>query len=109
MFYWLLQRVLWRGFKPRRGKIELGELEKLARSGAASWLLAQEKARLEFLAAREHYERLPTWRSLERVLECLLQLQSTSAVVQALVQEQQLTQMLARSEEDQALPARDVA
>src|SRR5947208_1876516 len=57
MIFWLLERVFRRGFASRRRSAGVGSLEDLARSGAAAWLLAQEHARLEFLAAKETYER----------------------------------------------------
>jgi hypothetical protein len=97
MIYRLLKGVLRRGFQSRRGVLSLGPLESLARSGVASWLLAQEKARLEYLAAKEHYERARSWHALERVMERLLRLHSTNAVVGSLINEHTLEHMQAKA------------
>jgi hypothetical protein len=112
MIYWLLERVLRRGFKSRRGMLGLGELEDLARSGTVAWALAQEKARLDYLAAKAKYESARSWRSFEQMLERLLQLYSTNAVIQSLIHEHLLTQLTAHSATAQPatqLPARDAA
>jgi hypothetical protein len=93
----MLERLLRRGFRSRRGLYSLGGMENLARSGAAAWVIAQEKARLEYLAAKEDYEKRRTWRSFQRVLERLLQLHSTNALVQSLIQEQFLEQLVHRA------------
>jgi hypothetical protein len=79
----------------------MGEFEGLARSGTASWLMAQEKARLEYLRAKERFERLPSWHAFERVLERLLRLLSTNAVVQALINEHALEQLQAKLPKDE--------
>jgi hypothetical protein len=97
VIYWLLERILRRGFRSRRGILPLGELDTLARSNTASLVLAQEKARLEFLAAKEDYEKFRSWRAFERLLERLLQLYSTNAVIQALINEHTLEQLVAKS------------
>jgi hypothetical protein len=74
---------------------ELGSgLETLARSGAGGWLLAQERARLEFIAARERFAKSGTEDALQAMLLRLYHLESTNAVVQALINEQQLEKML---------------
>jgi hypothetical protein len=70
---------------------------KLARSGPAVWILTQEKARLEYLAAKEEYERLRTRRGYKRFMDRLLQLQSTNALITSLINEHQLEQMLKTS------------
>ncbi len=98
MLYWLLERVLRRGFKSKRGIVSLGQLENLAHSGTAAWVLAQEKARLEYLNSKEIYEGHRTWRAFTELMERLLQLYSTNAVVTALMNEHLLQQMLAMSE-----------
>jgi hypothetical protein len=97
MIYWLLRRVLRRGFRSKRGILRLGELADLARADASAWFLMQEKARLEYLAAKEEYERSRTWRAFQRTLEELLQLQSTNAVIQSLINEHALEQLAAKS------------
>ena len=100
MIYWLLERVLRRGYRSRRGVIRMGHVEDLAGSGTAAWFLAQEKARLEYLAAKEQYERQRSWRSFQHLMERLLQLQSTNAIIQSLMQERLLEQMTAGAAPD---------
>lgn len=73
----------------------LGALEILARSGPAGWILAQEKARLEFVEARETYAGMPSEPNFERLTDALFHLQSTNAIVQALINEQHLERMAA--------------
>jgi hypothetical protein len=58
-------------------------------------LLAQEKARLDFLGAREAFERSPCHATQHRMEACLGHLQATDAVVQSLLNEQQIEQRLA--------------
>src|SRR5437667_57306 len=96
MIYWLLERVLRRGFKSRKGIIGMGQVE-MAGSGTTAWALAQEKARLDYLAAKERYQASRSWRSFERMMERLLQLHSTNAIIQSLINEHLLTQLAARS------------
>lgn len=93
-------KQLWRRVFRRAGLeppivIQLGELETLARAGPAAWLLAQEKARLEFLSAQASAKH-----------ERLLQLQATNALVQSLVNEYHLERMIA---ETPAVDAEDCA
>jgi hypothetical protein len=93
-------RWLWRRLFPRptlwhRSLVELRDMESLARSGLAGMLLAQEKARLEYLQARETYERQPNQTSLDRMYNQLHHLQATNAVVQSLIHEQHLEQLIA--------------
>jgi|SRR6516225_8182881 hypothetical protein len=104
MIYWLLKRVLRRGFQSRRGRAPLEDREILARSGIASWILAQEKARLEYVAAKEHFEHRASWHAFQRVLERLLRLQSTNAVIQSLINEHSLEEMQARVLKQSAPP-----
>ena len=99
MLYWLLERVLHRGFKSQRGILRLGELADLARTDRSAWFLTQEKARLDYLAAKETYEKTGTWRAFQGVLERLLQLQSTNAIIQSLINEHLLEQLAAPSSE----------
>lgn len=94
MFQWLLRRFLRRAVEPQHGVLDLGDLEALARAGTAGLLLAQEKARLDFLAAQE-------CGALDVLLERLVRLQTTNAVVQALLNERRLEQLLA----EEAAPA----
>lgn len=97
MLAWLMRRLFRAGIRSKRGVIDLGEMGKLARSGPAVWILTQEKARLEYLAAKEEYERLRTRRGYKRFMDRLLQLQSTNAIITALINEHQLEQMLKTS------------
>jgi hypothetical protein len=97
MFYWLFERVFRRAFKSRKDVLLLGELEALARAGTAGWLMAQEHARLRYLAAMESYQKLPHWGGFEVLMKRLLELQSTNAVVQSLLNEHSLNQVLLRS------------
>src|SRR5262249_61726542 len=97
MLFWLLELVWRRGYRSRRGVIPLGQVEDLARSGTAAWALAQEKARLEYLAAKERYEKQRSWRNFQHMMERLLQLQSTNAIIQSLIHEHLLAQMIAGS------------
>jgi hypothetical protein len=98
MVYWLLQRVLYRGFRSRRGIIGMRQLDALAGADTGAWALAQERARLDYLAAKEEYERLRSWRSFQRLLERLLGLHSTNAIIQSLINEQLLALLAARSD-----------
>jgi hypothetical protein len=92
-----LERVLYRGFRSQRGILRLGELAELGRGGSSAWALTQEKARLEYLAAKEAYEKTPTWRAFRLAMEHLIQLHSTNAVVGSLLNEYLLEQLAARS------------
>jgi hypothetical protein len=102
MIYWLLERVFHRGFSSQKGILGLGQMDQLARSGTAAWALAQEKARLEYLAAKENYEKRPTWDSFSLTMERLLQLQSTNAIIQSLINEYLLDQMMIRAKDSAA-------
>ncbi len=97
MIEWLFNYLLRRGFKSRRGIVRLGELENLARSGTGAWALAQEKSRLEYLAAKECFEKTQSGPDFERVAISLLQLVSTNAIVQSLINEHLLEQLVAAS------------
>jgi hypothetical protein len=97
MLAWLIRRVFRAGVRSKRGVIDLGEMGKLARSGLAAWLLTQEKARLEYLAAKEEYERTKTRRAYKRFTDRFLQLQSTNAVITSLINEHTLEQMIVQS------------
>jgi hypothetical protein len=94
MLAWLIRRVCRGGVRSKRGVIDLGEMGKLARAEPAVWILTQEKARLEYLAAKEEYERYKTGRAYKRFIDRLLQLQSTNAVITSLINEHTLEQML---------------
>ena len=95
MLAWLIRRLFRAGVRSKRGVIDLGEMGKLARSGAGVLILTQEKARLDYLAAKEEYERVKTRRAYKRFIDRLLQLQSTNAIITALINENWLEQMLA--------------
>jgi hypothetical protein len=64
----------------------------------ASWALAQEKARLEYLESKEQYQRQRSWRAFNRLMERLLQLHSTNAVITSLINEHLLEQMVAKEQ-----------
>jgi hypothetical protein len=81
-------------------------LDNLARSGTAAWLLAQERARLDFLAAKEAYCEQGTWLTFVRMLRQLLQLNSTNAVIHALLNEHTIEQLLAA--QAKGCPGREV-
>jgi hypothetical protein len=97
MLAWLIRRVFRAGIRSKRGVIDLGEMGKLARSGPGVWILTQEKARLDYLAAKEEYERYKTRRLYKRFTDRLLQLQSTNAVITALINEHTLEQLLVQA------------
>ena len=95
MLLWALRFLFRRGFNSPRGLAGMGELEGLARSGTAAWLLTQEKARLEFLAAKEAFCDTGSWGAFARLLERLVQLQSVNAVVQSLLNEHAAERLVA--------------
>jgi hypothetical protein len=97
MLAWLMRRLFRAGIRSKRGVIDLGEMGKLARSGPGVWILTQEKARLQYLAAKEEYERFRSRRGYKRFMDRLLQLQSTNAIITALINEHQLEQMVKTS------------
>src|SRR5438132_6896774 len=97
MLAWLMRRLFRAGIRSKRGVIDLGEMGKLARSGPGIWILTQERTRLEYLVAKEEYERLRTRRGYKRFMDRLMQLQSTNAIITALINEHQLEQMLKTS------------
>lgn len=106
MFFWFWQRLFRRGLMPDRPLVKLdGSLETLVRSGPGTWLLTQEKARLDYLAAQEAYNRSGKRSALNLVLERLLRLQATSAVIQSLLNEHELEKLAARSVEEEASSA----
>jgi hypothetical protein len=90
----LWRRVFHRGCQVPYHVAHLGDLEALARSGPAAWLLAQEKVRLDYVGARETYTRTGGSNAFGRMQERLLELQSTSAIVQALLNEHYLERLL---------------
>ena len=91
MFRWMWRQLLRRRCVTPRSLEELGSgLEALARSGAGGWLLAQERARLEFIAARERFAQSGSEDALQAMLLRLYHLESTNAVVQSLINEQRL-------------------
>ena len=94
MLAWLRRRLSRAGIRSKRGTLNLGEIGKLARSDPAVWILTQERARLDYLAAKEAYERCKTRRAYQRAMDRLLQLQSTNAIVTSLINEHTLEQIL---------------
>jgi hypothetical protein len=94
MLAWLIRRLFRAGIRSKRGRIRLGEVGQLARAGPAVWILTQEKARLEYLAAKEEYERFKTRRAYKQLTDRFLQLQSTNAIITSLINEHRLEQML---------------
>jgi hypothetical protein len=99
----LWRRTFHRAFQSPHDIAHLGSLEALARSGPAAWLMAQEKARLDYVAAKDAFAQTGRSGAFDLLLERLLQLQSTSAVVQALLNEHYLERLL--SEAEPAAPA----
>jgi hypothetical protein len=95
MLQWLMRRFMRRPVIWQRSIVELRDLEALARAGLAGMLLAQEKARLDFISAQEAHRCHPSGASAERQHERLLQLQATNAVVQSLLNEHHLERLLA--------------
>jgi hypothetical protein len=79
----------------QRSIVELAGLNDLARTGLAGLLLAQEKARLDFVRVREAYERDASRANQERMQDSLMHLQATNAVVQSLLNERALEERLA--------------
>jgi hypothetical protein len=100
MLFRLFRRVFRRGFQSPRVIVDLGAMQNLARTGMASWLIAQEKARLDYLAAKEKYTTSNTSQAFDYMLEMLLQLQSTNAFVQALLNEHQIERLMAEEPEE---------
>jgi hypothetical protein len=99
MLAWLVNRLCRAGARSKRKKtIDLGEMGKLGRGDPGVWILTQERARLEYLAAKEEYERSKTWRAYKRLADRLLQLQSTNAIITALINEHTLEQMLLQAQ-----------
>jgi hypothetical protein len=90
----LWHRIFSRPVVWERSLVELSGLEQLARAGIAGMLLAQEKARLDFIKAREAHARNPNSDSRHHMDSRLAHLQATNAVVQSLLNEQQLEQRL---------------
>jgi hypothetical protein len=100
MFLWFINRVFRGGARSRRGVAPMHNLENLARSGMVAWLLAQERARLDFLAAKEAYCSEGSWLTLVRMLRQLLQLNCTNAVVHGLLNEQAIERLLAHQRQE---------
>src|SRR6516225_27697 len=94
MLRWLWRRFFSWPVEWQRSIVELRGLETLARSGLAGMLLAQEKARLDYLRAREAHERSHRRQARNRMNDRLANLQATNAVVQSLLNEHLLEQQL---------------
>jgi hypothetical protein len=102
MLGWLWRRLFPQPALWQRSIVELRDLEDLARSGLASMLLAQEKARLDYVQARETYDRQRGRDALNRMHDRLHHLQATSAIVQSLLNEHFLERLLAAGVEQTA-------
>jgi hypothetical protein len=100
MIYWLLEKILLRGFRSRKGVLGLGDLHSIARAGTAAWVLTQEKARQDYLSAKEGFDQNTSWASFELMMESLLQLHSTNAIIQALINEHLLHNLLLKEVKD---------
>jgi hypothetical protein len=90
------------GVRSKRRRIDLGEMGKLGRGDPAVWILTQERARLEYLAAKEQYEHSRTRRAYKHFADRLLHLQSTNAIITALINEHTLDQMLHQAQANSA-------
>jgi hypothetical protein len=109
MFRWFWRQLLRRRCVTPRSLEELGSgLEALARTGAGGWLLAQERARLEFIAARERFVRQGSEDALQAMLLRLYHLESTNAVVQSLLNEQRLEAMVVADRWAEPLPGAEL-
>jgi hypothetical protein len=93
-----MRLIFKRGFQSQPQVLIVGDWEKLSGSSVRDWLLAQEKARLEYTARKELYTQRPEPYELARLLEALLALQSTNAMVQSLINEVTLEKMVARGD-----------
>ena len=98
MLAWLVRRLFRAGVRSKRRRIDLGEMGKLGRGDPGVWILTQERARLEYVAAKEQYERSRTRRAYKHFADRLLQLQSTNAIITALINEHTLDQMLLQAQ-----------
>jgi|SRR6516162_3370006 hypothetical protein len=88
----------------QRSIVETRELGELARAGHSGLLLAQEKARLDFVHAREMHRRNPSRIHQDRMMDSLLQLQATNAVVQSLLNERALEDRLSAEPASDEIP-----
>jgi hypothetical protein len=95
----ILKLICRKGLASQRGVSPLSQLDCLARSGSAAWLLAQERARLDFLAAKEAYNNSGAWRDFFKMLERLLQLNATNAIVSSLLNEHAIERLLAAGQD----------
>src|SRR5437660_1227115 len=95
MFRRFLRRFFSRSVVWQRSIVELTDLEALCRTSLAGMLLAQEKARLDFLGAREENLRRPSRASADHMHQRLAHLQATNALVQSCLNEHSLEQRLA--------------
>jgi hypothetical protein len=98
MLAWFVRRLFRAGVRSKRRRIDLGEMGKLGRGDPAVWILTQERARLEYLAAKEEYERSRNKRAYKHFADRLLQLQSTNAIISALINEHSLEQLLLQAQ-----------
>jgi hypothetical protein len=103
VLFFLWKRFFKRSFDSQRGFINVGPIADLARSRPASLLMVQEKARLDYLAAKETHVRSGSSSTFELMMERLLQLQSTNAIIQSLLNEHHL-ERLVEDESSSELP-----
>lgn len=94
MFKRLLVWLLRKAFDPPRGEFDLQSLKDLSAAPPVSWLLTQERARLNFLWAEERFSSTGNSRAFTTMMMRMLQLQATNALVQSLLNEQTLDRIL---------------
>jgi hypothetical protein len=95
MFRWFWRQMVRQAAMPPRPIEDIGSgLEMLARSGIAGWLLAQERARLDYLTAQERLTRAGTESAMQEMMLRLVRLECTNAVVHSLINEHRLEQLL---------------
>jgi hypothetical protein len=102
MLAWIARQLFRAGVRSKRRRIDLGEMGKLGRGDPAVWILTQERSRLEYLAAKEEYERSRSRRAYKHFADRLLQLQSTNAIITALINEHTLEHILLHEQADSA-------
>src|SRR5258708_37918887 len=93
-----------RSFDSHRGFDNFIQNADLARSGSASLLMVQEKARLDYVYAKEAHIRTGSSSTFELMMERLLQLQSTNAIIHSLLNEHHLERLVEEEEANLAHP-----
>jgi hypothetical protein len=94
MLNFILRVLFRRGLESFRGTVDLSEIKILARSAPAAWILVQEKARVDFVQAKDAYLQKGSLVGLGRVLARLLRLQSTNAIIASLLNEHQIERLI---------------